>query len=55
MIDLYKYISEGLLRGMDDTLATGESDADYLRIKEWLEYTKSKGFVSADLDNCMRK
>ena len=53
MIDLYKYISEGLLRGMDDTLASGESDADYLRIKEWLEYAISKGFVTADLDNCI--
>lgn len=42
MIDLYKYISEGLLKGMDDTLASGESDVDYLRIREWLEkYTAS--------------
>ena len=55
MIDLYKYISEGLLRGMDGTLASGESDADYLRIKEWLEYAICKGFVSADLDNCIDK
>lgn len=55
MIDLYKYISEGLLRGMDDTLASGERDADYLRIKEWLEYAISKGFVTADLDNCIDK
>ena len=55
MIDLYKYISEGLLRGMDDTLASGESDVYYLRIKKWLEYTTRKGFVSADLDNCIDK
>ena len=55
MIDLYKYISEGLLRGMDDTLASGESDADYLRIREWLEYAISKGFVTADLNNCIDK
>ena len=55
MIDLYKYICEGLLKGMDDTLATGESDADYLRIREWLEYTTRKGFVFTDLDNCIDK
>ena len=42
MIDLYRYISEGLLRGMDKTLASGESDVAYIKIKEWLEkYTAS--------------
>lgn len=48
MIDLYKYISEGLLKGMDDTLASGESDVDYLRIREWLEKHTSSMHVTVN-------
>lgn len=55
MIDLYRYISEGLLRGMDKTLASGESDAAYIKIKEWLEkYTASMHVtVNGSIDGCI--
>jgi hypothetical protein len=55
MIDLYKYINEGLLKGMDKTLASGESDVAYIKIKEWLEkYTASMHVtVNGSIDGCI--
>ena len=55
MIDLYKYINEGLLKGMDKTLASGESDVAYIKIKEWLEkHTASMHVtVNGSIDGCI--
>ena len=36
MIDLYKYIYEGILKGQDDTLATGKNDVERIMIEDWL-------------------
>lgn len=49
MIDLYKYISEGLLRGMDDTIDAGESEAESILIEDWIK--DSKEFVSLWIKN----
>ena len=49
MIDLYKYISEGLLRGMDDTLDAGKNAVESILIEEWLK--DSKEFVGLWIKN----
>ena len=36
MIDLYTYINEGLLAGMEDTLDVGKSDVEKVLIEQWL-------------------
>lgn len=54
MIDLYKYINEGLLKGMDKTLASGESDIAYIKIKEWLEKNTASMHVGVgSIDGCI--
>ena len=40
MIDLYTYINEGLLRGMDDTLEVGEKEVSKILITDWLNANK---------------
>ena len=37
MIDLYTYINEGLLQGMDRTLAGGEKTATHVLVTDWLK------------------
>lgn len=49
MIDLYKYISEGLLRGMDNTIDAGEREAESILIEDWIK--DSKEFVSLWIKN----
>lgn len=52
MIDLYKYISEGLLSGQEATLSTGTNDSDSILIEEWLN--ENNEYVHVDnISNCL--
>ena len=48
MIDLYKYINEGLLKGQEETLNMGETDAERIMIDDWLDETLSLMYVTVD-------
>lgn len=55
MIDLYRYISEGLLRGMADTLDAGEGEAKSILIEDWIKDSEQFiGLWSRD-DNGIKK
>ena len=55
MIDLYTYINEGLLQGMDRTLAGGEKTATRVLIADWLKEQHSSCFVTLEsgIDDCI--
>lgn len=48
MIDLYKYISEGLLKGQEETLNVGAADVERIMIDDWLDETLSLMYVTVD-------
>ena len=48
MIDLYKYISEGLLKGQDATLDVGGHDVERIMIEDWLDETLSIMYVTVE-------
>lgn len=54
MIELYKYISEGLLKGQDATLNVGEADVERIMIDDWLDETLSLMYVAVyDRTTCI--
>lgn len=48
MIDLYKYISEGLLKGQEETLSSGATDVERIMIEDWLDETLSLMYVTVE-------
>lgn len=48
MIDLYKYIYEGLLRGQEETINMGETDVERIMIEDWLDEALSLMYVTVD-------
>lgn len=55
MIDLYTYINEGLLQGMDRTIAGGEKTATRVLVTDWLKEQHSNCFVTLEyeIDDCI--
>ena len=53
MIDLYKYISEGLLSGQEATLSTGTNDSDSILIEDWVNENNEYVHLEGDISNCL--